>query len=308
MNDEKQLKIKNLSEKFGKFTVLNNINITFNEGIYGILGPNGAGKTTLMNLLTDNIKRTTGEILYNEKDILELGSNFREKVGYMPQQQGFYEQFTARAFLFYMASLKGIPRKIAQIEIDQILQKVNLGSVTHKKLSVFSGGMRQRVLLAQALLGNPDILILDEPTAGLDPKERINFRTLISSLSKNKIIIFATHIVTDIECIADKVVLIKDGNLIKTGKSTEIIDSISGKVGEKLCDKYELDFLQKSYPVYSVSQKREGLTFRIIGDEIPADFNIVKNDIGLEDAYIYYTESLKLSDEKPDRYRGFPVR
>lgn len=285
-----QLEVKNLSKQYGDVNALHDFSITFTEGIYGVLGPNGAGKSTFINLLTDNVKRTSGEILFNGESILKLGADFREKVGYMPQQQGFYEHFSAKAFLLYMASLKGIPKKTAGKEIDQLLRDLNLERFAHKKLGGFSGGMCQRVLLAQALLGNPDILILDEPTAGLDPKERINFRNLISTLSKNKIIIFATHVVNDIECIADKVLLLKGGELLKIGTSTELIDSINGKVGEKNCKKEGLSELQIKYPINNVSQKREGLTFRMISDNIPPDFVVVNKDIGLEDVYLYYIE------------------
>jgi ABC-type multidrug transport system ATPase subunit len=286
-----QLEIRYLSKQYDEILALRDFSITFEEGVHGILGPNGAGKSTLFNLLTDNLKRTSGEILFNGECILTMGGRFRGKIGYMPQQQGFYEHFSARAFLLYIASLKGISRKTAEKETDILLQQLHLDQVAHKRLGGFSGGMRQRVLLAQALLGSPDVLLLDEPTAGLDPKERIHFRNLISSLSKDKIVLFATHIVSDIECIADKVLLLQNGMLIKTGTSTELIDSIYGKVGEKTCSKEELHALQQRHRIHNISQKREGLTFRMIGDIIPSDFIVIKNDIGLEDVYLYYLES-----------------
>ena len=205
------LEIQNLSKDYGKKKALRGFNYTFEEGIYGMLGANGAGKSTLMNLITDNLKRTSGNILYNGTEILEMGAKFRALIGYMPQQQGFYENFSARMFLYHMAELKGIRRREAKKQIEHLLQTVNLAGAADLKIGGFSGGMRQRVLLAQALLGDPKILILDEPTAGLDPKERINLRNYIRQLSEDKIILLATHVVSDVETIADRILILKDG-------------------------------------------------------------------------------------------------
>ena len=289
------LEIRNLSKEYGNNLALDSFTINMKDGIYGILGANGAGKSTLMNLITDNVTRTSGQILYNGRDILEMGADFRRMVGYMPQQQGFYEQFSARAFIIYMASLKGIKGKQAAKEADRLLELVNLENVAHKKIGSFSGGMKQRVLLAQALIGEPKILILDEPTAGLDPKERIRIRNFISELSKDKIIIDATHVVSDIECIADEVLLMKKGKMIQRGTPSELIDSIAGKVAEAVCTKEELHELQQKYRFANVSQKREGLTIRLVGDELPIEYKRIENDVNLEDVYLYYFEYL---DEK----------
>lgn len=291
------LDIKNLSKEYGNNLALDNFSITMKEGIYGILGANGAGKSTLMNLITDNVTRTSGHILYNGRDILELGAEFRSVVGYMPQQQGFYEQFSARAFLIYMASLKGIKGRKARTEADRLLKLVNLDNVAHKKIGSFSGGMKQRVLLAQALIGEPKILILDEPTAGLDPKERIRIRNFISELSKDKIIIYATHVVSDIECIADQVLLMKRGKMIGMGTPSELIDALTGKVAEVVCTKEELSSLQQKHKFANVSQKREGLTLRVVGDDLPAEYKRVENDINLEDVYLYYFEYLDSEED-----------
>lgn len=289
------LEIRNLSKEYGNNLALDSFTINMKDGIYGILGANGAGKSTLMNLITDNVTRTSGQILYNGRDILEMGADFRRMVGYMPQQQGFYEQFSAKAFIIYMASLKGIKGKQAAKEADRLLELVNLENVAHKKIGSFSGGMKQRVLLAQALIGEPKILILDEPTAGLDPKERIRIRNFISELSKDKIIIYATHVVSDIECIADEVLLMKKGKMIQRGTPSELIDSIAGKVAEAVCTKEELHELQQKYRFANVSQKREGLTIRLVGDELPIEYKRIENDVNLEDVYLYYFEYL---DEK----------
>lgn len=223
------LEIQNLSKDYGKKKALRRFNYTFEEGIYGMLGANGAGKSTLMNLITDNLKRTSGNILYNGTEILEMGAKFRVLVGYMPQQQGFYENFSARMFLYYMAELKGIRRREAKKQIEHLLQTVNLADAADLKISGFSGGMRQRVLLAQALLGDPKILILDEPTAGLDPKERINLRNYIRQLSEDKIILLATHVVSDVETIADRILILKDGELVADDEPKKLVEAVQGE-------------------------------------------------------------------------------
>lgn len=283
-----KLEIKNLTQQYGSNLALSDFTVTFTEGVYGILGANGAGKSTLLNLITDNVERTSGEILLDGVHILKLKGEYRKRIGYMPQQQGFYPQFSPRMFLKYMAKLKGIPRDFVPQEVDRVLKIVNLFEIGDSKIETFSGGMKQRVLLAEALMGDPDILILDEPTAGLDPKERINIRNFISKLSKDKIIFFATHVVSDIECIADSVLLIKKGKLIQQGTPIELIDSVSGNVVETLCSKEELEELQKKYPVHNLFQKRSGFMFRIVGGAFEERFEAVKDDISLEDVFLYY--------------------
>lgn len=223
-----ELRITNLYKKYGNKTALCDFSYNFVNGIYGILGANGAGKSTLMNLITDNVKRDGGSILWNGTDILKLGSSFRSIIGYMPQHNGMYHDYSAREFLRYIAELKEIPAKAAKAQIESLLELVNLKEASHRKLGGFSGGMKQRVLLAQALLGNPQILILDEPTAGLDPKERLRLRQYISGLSKERIVFLTTHIVSDIESIADEILLLKSGRLLKYGKPQELIDEVKG--------------------------------------------------------------------------------
>lgn len=223
-----ELKIEGLTKKYGEKIALQDFSYTFSSGIYGILGANGAGKSTLMNLITDNVKRNGGKILWDGKEILELGKKFRSVIGYMPQQQGMYGEYSAVGFLRYIASIKEIPHKEANEQIKQLLEVVSLENAAHKKLGGFSGGMRQRVLLAQALLGNPQILILDEPTAGLDPKERLKIRNYISDLAENRIVFLTTHIVSDIESIAGEVLLMKNGRLITHGSPADLIAEVNG--------------------------------------------------------------------------------
>ena len=304
-----KLEVRNLKKTYGTVQALKGINYTFTPGVYGILGANGAGKSTMINLITDNVSRDKmngGSILFGEdsaeEDILKLGKQFRGLVGYMPQQQGFYEDFSPKAFLKYMAEIKGVKKikttddngnevvKTVNQQIDELLEVVNLTKVSYKKIGGFSGGMKQRVLLAQALLGNPKILILDEPTAGLDPKERISIRNYIAELSKDKIILFATHVVSDIECIADKVLLLKSGEIIATGTPVELIESMAGKVGEITCTIDEVGELQKEYKIGNIRQRKNGLALRVVGDELPQEAVKVGDNIDLEDVYLYYFE------------------
>lgn len=285
-----KLELRKLTKRYGKKVALSDINVVLEQGVYAILGANGAGKSTLMNLITDNVSRTSGDILYNGREIRKMGAAFRSKLGYMPQQQGYYEQFSARAFLLYMASLKGLKGKRAAAEVDRLLEVVNLSKESHIKMEKYSGGMKQRALLAQALLGNPDILILDEPTAGLDPRERIRMRNYISELSADKIILFATHVVSDIECIADRVLLMRNGKLLKTGTPGELISSMEGKVGEMTCTKQELEQIREQYKISNIIQKKDGLSVRVTGDELPEGFVSVSEDVNLEDVFLYYSE------------------
>ena len=292
-----ELQLEHLSKTYGTVQALKDISYTFKPGIYGILGANGAG--TMINLITDNVARDKGSaggsILYDGQDILKLGSRFRGIIGYMPQQQGFYEDFSPKAFLRYMAEIKGIKGKnengqTVKEQIDELLEVVNLTGVAYKKIGGFSGGMKQRVLLAQALLGDPDILILDEPTAGLDPKERIAIRNYIAELSRNKIILFATHVVSDIECIADYVLLLKKGEIIAMGTPVELIEKMHGKVAEITCTLDEVGKLQEKYHIGNIRQRKNGIALRLVGDELPDEAVMVDENIDLEDVYLYYFE------------------
>lgn len=283
-----EIRISHLTKRFGDKTALDDVSLTLDAGVHALLGPNGAGKSTLINILTDSIERDKGEVLYNDYEITSLGAKYRELLGYMPQQQRLYDNYTAEEFLKYMAAVKGIAPARAREQIAELLKVVNLWEVRRKKVGGFSGGMKQRVLLAQALLGEPRILILDEPTAGLDPSERINIRNYIATVAQKMIVLFATHVVSDIECIAKDVIMIRDGRICKTGTPMELIDGMQGKVGELPCKLEDLEQLQKKYCVGNVYQRREGLRVRIVGDELPEEALPVKDSIDLEDVYMYH--------------------
>ncbi len=284
-----KLECTNLSKDYGGGKGLLDFTMTFTPGIYGILGPNGSGKSTLMNLLTDNVARSAGQLTLDGQDILSLGEGYRGKLGYSPQQQGFYPDFSPMAFLKYMAQLKGLPRKGIQEECLHLLEAVNLRNVKDTPLGSFSGGMCQRVLLAQALLGNPDILLLDEPTAGLDPKERIRIRNLISSLAGNKIILIATHIVSDIESIADQVLLLKEGRLLRAGTADALEQSVADYVREYPARQIP-DDEAKRLRVANVFRREGENWLRLVGDNLPAGGER-PDHLNLEDVYLYYLEN-----------------
>ena len=289
------LEIKHLTKKYGDFTALKDINLTLDKGVFGILGANGAGKSTFLNLITDNIPRTEGEILYNGKEILSMGSAFRKKVGYTPQLQGMYEDFSAGQFLRYIGSLKGMKHKRCKEQTMELLELVGLRQVAHKKLGAFSGGMRQRVLLAAAMLDDPEILILDEPTAGLDPEERIRLRNHIAELAKNRTVLLATHVVSDIECIAEKVILMKKGEILRFGSPIELMEEIQGKVREFTGTFEEVSRWKETFGKGQIMRRRAGFVFRAAEEELPEEF-VAVSDITLEDVYLFYAEGREESN------------
>ena len=216
------IEINNISKKYGKVEALRGVSLTLDHGIYALLGPNGSGKTTLMNILAGLLAQSGGKILYNGKDIRECGIDYRSRIGFMPQYPAMYPNFAVKEFLLYVAELKKLPPE-REGDIDYLLSRVELSDVYDRKISALSGGMKQRLSLCTAVLGDPEILILDEPTAGLDPKQRVALREFISEISANRMVIWATHIVSDVESIADEVIFMKKGvaTLAELGGSLE---------------------------------------------------------------------------------------
>ena len=297
------LEIRHLTKKYGDFTALKEVNLSLDKGVFGILGANGAGKSTFLNLITDNIPRTEGEILYNGKEILTLGASFRKKVGYTPQLQGMYEDFSAGQFLRYIGSLKGMKHKRCKEQAMELLELVGLKQVAHKKLGAYSGGMRQRVLLAAAMLDDPEILILDEPTAGLDPEERIRLRNHIAELAKDRTVLLATHVVSDIECIAEKVILMKKGEILRFGSPIELMEEIQGKVREFTGSFEEVSRLKEIYGKGQIMRRRAGFVFRAAEEELPEEF-VPVDDVTLEDVYLFYAEGREESDRQEKTEKG----
>ena len=280
------LTIKNISKNYGDFCALKNINMEFENGVYGLLAPNGAGKTTLIKMIATLIFPTKGEILYKGENIITMDDRYREILGYLPQDFGYYKNYSPNKFLMYLAALKGIEKTVAKEKIKNLLKLVALEDVADKKMKKFSGGMLQRVGIAQALLNDPKILILDEPTAGLDPKERVRFRNLLSELSRDRIIIVSTHIVSDIEFISNEVVMIKDKELLYKDNIENICEKIHGKVFEIEVENKELIDFRKKYLSLSEKQEHGKVKVRFICEgEYNKNWNLAYPS--LEDVFLY---------------------
>lgn len=281
------LEVRNLSKSFGKKEVLHNLNIEFGKGIYGLLGPNGAGKTTLMNLIVNLLKPTSGEVLYDGVSVADRKSTFISKLGFLPQYPGYYKNYSAVEFLQYISALKGIKGSNKK-QIDELLDFVNLAQDKNRKIGTFSGGMLRRVGLAQTLLGSPEVIILDEPTAGLDPIERIRLRNLLSEIAVNRTVIVATHIVPDIEYIANNIVILFGGKVVVNSSPDRIIEKASGKVWSVKTDIKTAEKYIAKYKVSNIYQTENVYDLRIVCEERPVDSakQIVPS---LEDAFLYYS-------------------
>lgn len=287
-----ELKIMNISKSYKKGNVkaLDDFSVDLTPGVYGLLGPNGAGKSTLMNIITDNLNADSGKVLYDGVNIKKLGKDYRCVLGYMPQQQGLYDDFTLNRFLWYMAALKGLKKKDAKDKITSLLDTVNLAQAAHKKLGSFSGGMKQRALIAQALINDPEILILDEPTAGLDPKERIRIRNFISEIAENKIVLISTHVVSDIEFIAKEIILLKNGKLVSKNNHQSLMNEIKDKVYEVEIQKDKLQYFQNNYKVSNLFYDDDKIIVRIVTDCPPKDYAFHSVKPTLEDLYLFVFE------------------
>lgn len=282
-----KISFQNISKQYKGKYALKDFTTELQEGVYGLLGANGAGKTTLINIFVGILASDSGKILIDGQDVKSIGKNFLSKIGYMPQYPIFYRDFTVMDFLLYMCALKGIPAGHGKKRALELLEIVNLSEAKDKKIGALSGGMRQRVGIVQAMLGDPQILILDEPTAGLDPSERIRFRNLISQFARGRTILLATHIVSDVECIAKEIMILKEGNLITQGTTDVLEQSIYGKVWEVEANAKDAVRLGNQYYVSNMKQQGENYHIRIVSDTPPAN-HAVKLFPNLEDVFLYY--------------------
>ena len=281
------LRISNLTKDFDGFKAVNNFSYSMDCGVYGLLGVNGAGKTTLMRMLTTLMKPTSGQITWDGEDVFAMDGKYRRLLGYLPQDFGYYPDFSVYDYLMYIAALKGICPAVARQRVKELLKQVGLVKARNKKMKMLSGGMKRRAGIAQAMLNDPKILILDEPTAGLDPSERIRFRNLISELSEDRIVLLSTHIVSDIEYIANEILLMKDGQLVISGTSEDIIDSMPESVWISRVSKSSIDVCLKRFKVSNVKTVPGGAELRIISRNQPTE-NTVQVDATLEDVFLYY--------------------
>ena len=282
-----ELTISDLTKDFGSFRAVDQVTFTMHSGVYGLLGVNGAGKTTLMRMLTTLIHPTGGEIRWDGQDVFRMDSAYRKLLGYLPQDFGYYPDFSIYDYLMYIASIKGIRPAAAKQQALRLLKQVGLSQAGHKKMKTLSGGMKRRVGIAQAMLNDPKILILDEPTAGLDPNERIRFRNLISELSEDRIVLLSTHIVSDIEYIASEILLMKDGRITLSGTAEEVIASMPERVWLFSVPREQVDRYLAAYRVSNLKTTPTGATLRVLSAECPA-IGAVETAATLEDVFLHY--------------------
>ena len=275
----------------GKTYAVDGVTATFTPGVYGLLGPNGAGKSTLMNIITQNLKTNSGTVTLDGVPIDHMGADYRSLLGYMPQQQTLYDDFTGERFLWYMAALKGLDKKQAKEAVSRTLDVVNLREERYKKLKSYSGGMKQRVLIAQALLNDPKLLIMDEPTAGLDPKERIRIRNFISEVSKDKIVLLSTHVVSDVEFISKEILVMRSGQIRARGTPQSLLDGINGRVFEVLVTPDEQAAYEGAgYKLSNIMLTQDRICLRIVSDIRPQIGQVRTVYPNLEDVYLYLAE------------------
>ena len=281
-----ELVILNLTKDFHGFKAVNDISLEMEKGVYGLLGVNGAGKTTLMRMLCTLMHPTIGTISYNGKDIFKLDGEYRKILGYLPQEYGFYPDFSVMDYLNYIASIKGLRQSVARKRVKEVLHQVGMEQYKSRKMKKLSGGMKRRIGIAQAILNDPKILILDEPTAGLDPRERIRFRNLISELAQDRLVLLSTHIVSDIECVASKIFLMKDGSIELAGTAQELIDSVPVKAWRCMLSPSDADMIQHKYSVSNRRMVQGGVELRVISEARPYH-GAIEDEMTLEDLFLY---------------------
>lgn len=281
-----ELKIEHLYKSYYKKEALKDVSFTLGKGTYGLLGENGAGKSTLMRILSTVDFQTKGTVTYDGNDIIMMDEDYRNLIGYMPQDYSVYPGFTAKDFLEYMGTLKGISKEKLKKKIPEVLEFVNLADVANRKVKTFSGGMKRRIGIAQAIINDPKILILDEPTAGLDPKERIRFSNIISDMSQDKIVLLSTHIVSDIEAIANDLIVIKKGKILETGKISNLVKKAKGSVWETVVDRDIYRWIQNERSIIHLKQAEGKVSIRYVGEPHPAADSVAVVPT-LEDYYIF---------------------
>ncbi len=282
-----ELQFKNVTKDYGDIHAVDHVTYHMKKGVYGLLGVNGAGKTTLMRMLCTAINPTDGVILWDGKDIFSLGASYRSILGYLPQNYGFYPDLSVYDYMMYIASIKGLRSMTAKKRTIKLLEQVGLSEKRKNKMRTLSGGMLRRVGIAQAMLNDPRILVLDEPTAGLDPNERIRFRNLISELSEDRLVLLSTHIVSDVEYIANEIILMKEGKFFYTGTSEEIISNMNMSVWHCTIPKGELNNYLKKYLVGNVRTVSDKIELRVLSKESPST-NAIQTEATLEDAFLLY--------------------
>jgi len=289
-----ELTIENLGRRYGNQWALRQLSLRCGPGMLGLVGPNGAGKTTLMRMLVTLLEPTEGTIRWDGQDTRAHGEALREALGYLPQEFGIYREFTGRQFLRYLAAMKGLPKDLAKRRVDEVLELVNLERVADRKLTTYSGGAKQRLGIAQALLNDPELLIVDEPTAGLDPAERVRFRTLLASLTTNRIVMLSTHIIGDVEAVASRLVILQEGRMLADTTPEAILASTAGKVWSVTTDQATAMQLQATYQVSAMIHQPNGVLLRLISPGRPHEAATVVEP-SLEDAYLLATGKQEVS-------------
>lgn len=290
-----KLQIEQVSKTYKGEQALSNFTVELTEGVHALLGPNGAGKSTLLKIIAGVLNPSSGHVFVDGEDTIRMGERYRELLGYLPQHFGLYKNFTAERFLLYIAALKGLDKRTASQKVTEVLQEVNLEDVRHTQLRKFSGGMKQRMGIAQALLNDPKILIVDEPTAGLDPKERIRFRNVLASLAGNRIVLFSTHIISDVEYVAQDILLVKDGHLVGYGAPESLLSQMQGHVWQVSCSQNEVAKYQGSFQIANMCRIKDRIELRIIAGDKPVPHAVAVNPT-LEDLYLFQFGEEAVSD------------